>query len=467
MKTITDALQELAESDLYPFHMPGHKRNMACGEAEYAYDITEIDGFDNLHDARGIIADAQKRAAMLWGAADSYFLVNGSTCGILAAVSAAVKKKGHILMARNCHKSAYHAVYLRELKPIFLYPVFTKEGIQGQIRPEEVKKQLEENTDIEAVLITSPTYDGVVSDIMEIAHLAHRYQVPLIVDEAHGAHFGFHNFFPESSVTLGADVIVQSLHKTLPAPTQTAILHSCSERISRKKLQLFLDIYETSSPSYLFLMRMEHCIRMLEKEGDGLFARFADQLRDFYQKTEGFRKVRICRPDAYGFDPSKLLIEAAGMSGKQIYDRLRTQDHIQLEMSQGSYALAMSSVMDTQEGFDRLYQALRKLDRESEGHRKQSDDDRINFFVRQAYQRREQGLTIAEATDSEHRLCDLTSANGEVSAVYVSLYPPGIPILLPGECIDENVLEIIRFCRKCSFSVQGITDNDQIEVVIS
>ena len=217
MTYIKDELCKLASSDMYPFHMPGHKRRLDCDINPYTYDITEIDGFDNLHAAEGIIKEAEERAAALWGAKSSFFLVNGSTCGILAALSAALPKKGHLLMARNSHKAAYHAAYLRELQVTYLYPVFTEFGIQGGILPEQVEAALEADESIEAVFLTSPTYDGIVSDIEKIAEIAHQHGIPLIVDEAHGAHLGFHPYFPKSAITLGADVVIQSLHKTLPA----------------------------------------------------------------------------------------------------------------------------------------------------------------------------------------------------------------------------------------------------------
>ena len=179
-----------------------------------------------------------------------FFSVNGSTAGILTAISASVKKGGQILVARNCHKAVYHAIYLRELVPTYIYPQSDNDlGINGSISVSRVERYLEENPKIEAVLITSPTYDGVVSDVRQIAEAAHKHGIPLIVDEAHGAHFRFSDYFPVSATDLGADVVIQSFHKTLPAMTQTAVLHLCSERVSEKLIRRFLGIYETSSPS--------------------------------------------------------------------------------------------------------------------------------------------------------------------------------------------------------------------------
>lgn len=470
MKNIEEQLQELAQSDMYPFHMPGHKRNPSCGIAAYAYDITEIDGFDNLHHAQGIIRNAQQKASALWGSKESFFLVNGSTCGLLAAISAATTRGGRIIMARNCHKAVYHAVYLRELNADYLYPVITGDGIQGQIRPGDVETVLAENPNVQAVLITSPTYDGVVSDVAAIAAIAHDHGVPLIVDEAHGAHLGFHEYFPGSAVKQGADVVIQSLHKTLPAPTQTAILHLCSDRVSQEKIKEFLAIYETSSPSYLFLAAMERCVELVEKRKDALFSDYADKLQKFYQNVKALKHIRVLQPEevsreeAFAFDPSKIVIMAEGMTGKELYEYLRVEKHLQPEMCQGNYVLAMTSIMDQEEGFCRLAEALWELD----GAERWENAGKVwdPVFMERAYGRRQQALPIGKAQDHEKRLVNLADAEGLVSGSYVSLYPPGIPFLLPGEVIDRQVIEIITDCQNAFLEVQGLSDNSQIKVVI-
>lgn len=195
-----------SQSNIYPFHMPGHKRrgsDIGAGLDPYAIDITEIDNFDNLHHAEGIIKEAQAEAAALYGAKSAYFLINGSTCGILAAISAATKRGDKVLVARNCHKAVYHALYLRQLHPVFTYPEITRTGLQGQITEAQIRAAFDENPDIKAVVITSPTYDGVVSDVAAIASVVHAHGALLIVDEAHGAHFGFGSGFPQNAIALG------------------------------------------------------------------------------------------------------------------------------------------------------------------------------------------------------------------------------------------------------------------------
>ena len=217
--------------------MPGHKRQSLHFPNPYAIDITEIDGFDNLHHAEGILKEAQERAAELYGSRECFYLINGSTCGLLAAISAAAKRGETVLVARNCHKAVYHALFLRELSANYLYPVITENGIMGQITAEQVEEALSQDPTIKTVILTSPTYEGIGSDIGKISTVAHRHGAALIVDEAHGAHFGFGAGFPENAVRQGADAVIMSLHKTLPSFTQTALLHLCSDRISSAEVK--------------------------------------------------------------------------------------------------------------------------------------------------------------------------------------------------------------------------------------
>ena len=198
-------LERYRQKEIYPFHMPGHKRKEHALMDPYSMDITEIEGFDNLHEPEGILLEGKERLAELYGAKESFFLVNGSTCGLLAAISAATRRGDTVLMARNCHKAVYHAVELSELKTEYLYPSITKEGIQGSIHPKDVEEALKRHPKIKAVILTSPTYDGVLSDIRTIAGMVHEKNIPLIVDEAHGAHLGFSKSFPASAVSEGAD----------------------------------------------------------------------------------------------------------------------------------------------------------------------------------------------------------------------------------------------------------------------
>ena len=245
-------LERYGDLDYYPYHMPGHKRRQLgeIPEQLLKTDITEIDGFDNLHQAEGILKEAQELAGRLYGAEETFYLVNGSTCGILSAISAALPVGGHLLMARGCHKSVYHAAYLRKLKLSYLYPKRLPEfGFSEAVTAEQVREALEQESDIGAVLIVSPTYEGRIADVKAIADEVHAKGLPLIVDEAHGAHLGFADGFASGSCQAGADLVIHSVHKTLPAMTQTALLHVNGGRIDRDLLKRFLRIYHSISMS--------------------------------------------------------------------------------------------------------------------------------------------------------------------------------------------------------------------------
>ena len=424
-----DKLLQYQSSEMYPFHMPGHKRRKDDFANPFLIDITEIEGFDNLHHAEGILKDAQDRAAALYHSEETYFLVNGSTCGILAAVSACMTRGGKILMARNCHKAAYHAAYLRGLDIEYLYP--EKEdifGINGGIHEDIVEKALEEFQDIQAVMITSPTYDGVVSNVEKIAQIVHRKGIPLIVDEAHGAHFGFHEYFPKSSVEMGADLVIHSLHKTLPSLTQTALLHVNGNRVDRECLRKFLDIYQTSSPSYVFMAGMDSCVCLLEKRGGELFESLRRNLEVFYKQTESLGCIYLANHGLMGksgihdFDRSKLVISArnAGFTGNQLANLLRNRYHLELEMAGGSYGLALTSISDTEEGFLRLSEALKEIDACLE-NKIEKNTEKSTLTIEDIVIKNEVWCRIHEALESPGESVLLEKAEGKICREFVYL----------------------------------------------
>ena len=238
MSTLLEKLTAYGASDYYGFHMPGHKRklDMLGGVTPCQIDITEIDGLDDLHHAEGILREAQERAAETYHADETHFLVNGSTVGILSAILGVTRRGDEILVARNCHKSVYHALEMQGLHPVYVYPDFDPDTqLNTEISADDIRRALETHPNIRAAVIVSPTYDGIVSDVESIAEAVHVHDIPLIVDEAHGAHFGFHPCFPENANQKGADIVIHSLHKTLPSLTQTALLHINGERVDRRR----------------------------------------------------------------------------------------------------------------------------------------------------------------------------------------------------------------------------------------
>ena len=228
MGSLQKKLEEYYNKNYLPMHMPGHKRNVELlGEKlPYIIDITEIEGFDDLHNPEGIIKNIEEKAKKLYKSEKSFILVNGSTCGILSGIRACVNTGDKVLVARNCHKSVYNALEINGLNPIYIVPEIERDGIDRNISISDVKKKLEENKDIKLIIITSPTYEGIISDIKQIVDIAHKYNVPVLVDEAHGAHLNFiDELKSKEALNVGADIVVQSLHKTLPALTGTALLH--------------------------------------------------------------------------------------------------------------------------------------------------------------------------------------------------------------------------------------------------
>ena len=463
---IEQKLKALAQSDVYPFHMPGHKRQLS-GFFPYELDITEIEGFDNLHHAKGLLFEAQQYAAQMYQSRKAYYLVNGSTCGILAAISAATTKGGRVLVARSCHKAVYNAIYLRGLKAEYVYPVATHYGIQGQIQAADVERKLVEKPDIQAIVITSPTYDGLVSDVRAIADLAHAHGIPLIVDEAHGAHFGLDEAFPDNATVLGADAGIMSVHKTLPAPTQTALLHLCSDRINVTKMEKFLGIYETSSPSYVLMAGIEESLRLADEAKGVQMKEYVRRLQIFREKMRRLTILRV--PDradftgeeAYAYDIGKLLLVTNGaISGKALQELLLKKYGLQMEMSSGNYVLAMTSFMDTEEGLERLADALLEIDATLT-----VTDQREMFSPEKIYRQPKKAMEIDEVQDGESTSVAFSEAEGRICADYIYLYPPGIPVIVPGEVLDQQTLTVIETCQKMELDVEGLPQAGHVHVV--
>ncbi len=481
MKTsLYEKLLEHGNSDEYAFHMPGHKRNetMSPFADMMKLDITEIEDFDNLHHAEGIIKQEQEFVAHLYGAKNTFYLVNGSTCGILSAIGAVTKDGDPIVFSRNSHKSAYHALYLKNLQASYLYPQLSDErsDISGKIDPEDVAAQMDESG-AKVVFITSPTYEGIVSDVERIAECVHEREGILIVDEAHGAHFGFHSYFPESAVKKGADLVVQSMHKTLPSLTQTALLHVCSDRADINRIRMQLSMFQTSSPSYLLMASMSRCLHLMEEKKEILFSEYAVKLEDFYKKAEKLKNLSVISrsfvKQAYEaeFDPSKINIctnqvtdqNGKPYKGKELAKDLLCQYHLQMEMVSENYVIAMTSLYDTQEGFDRLLQALFEIDRKLT---KADDLENQTEYVHNI-QPLLSVISVKNAMDGAKKRVRWEECVDSISAEFVFLYPPGSPILVPGEKITWDVWNKIQNYKEQGLSVQGMQDYALKEIYIA
>lgn len=495
MNTLYNRLAAYGDSDYYAFHMPGHKRqyNMLGNALPYKLDITEIEGFDDLHHAKDILKEAQEYASGIYRADKTYYLINGSTSGILAAVMGCVEKGGRILAARNCHKSVYAAIYMKELRASYIYPEYDAEtGLNGPVNADEVRAALQKDAEIQAVVITSPTYDGVVSDVKAIAEAAHAYGVPLIVDGAHGAHFGFHPYFPQNANALGADVVIHSLHKTLPSLTQTALIHVNGSFADYRRIEKYLHMIQTSSPSYVLMASIDNCVRLLG-QGSGFFEEYAARLAKLRRKLGELKRLRLVETGTY--DPSKIILSTArtGRSGKWLYGRLLEKYHLQMEMAAQTYVLAMTSVGDVQEGYDRLEKALFEIDGELEacerrgkalfetdGEPEACERQRKALFAideepeacerqgsGQALPVLEQVYTSAEADnrETEPEAFFWENCEDKVSAEYAYVYPPGIPLVVPGERISRQAVQRLREYAALGFDIEGTAEQGKIRVL--
>lgn len=593
-QSLFEYLKSYNEKGIYPLHMPGHKRRMSLsgffGEAGFpdatgkdapgdtaqqsdalsisvksnaglssflgnsmAYDFTEVEGTDDLHHAEGILKDSMERTAGVFGADKSYYLVNGSTSGNLIGISAICPLNGELIVARNCHRSVFHALELRNITARFVYPDFDRDfGIFGGVSPEAVERLFLEFPDSKGVVITSPTYEGVVSDIAGIASVCHRHGAVLFVDEAHGAHFGLveSSGFPKNAVQCGADISVQSAHKTLIGLTQTAFLHIRKGFVDESKVERFIDIYETSSPSYPLMLSLDACTEMVIREGEKVFCDWAETLRLFDESIRSLRYFRVLchgKDDIrnhgfFDFDKSKLLVNCGNthFDGEKFMETMRERFGFELEMQLSKNALAMTGPGDDRKQILRFAEALLTLDREEE---KRGDDywdcsegahskshalshqlsfdfsdcsegalrklklresesenecvegqdscenscfdkvgtkqkdvdpemkecsmevpeylqpDHLRYDVHMDPEMKErfrevlgsgteymsfismehlQAVTIQHAVEAESESVDISEAAGRISAEYVYCYPPGVPLLVPGETLDQR-----------------------------
>lgn len=474
-RSLYQALSDYAASDFYPYHMPGHKRNPAGGEmADYhKIDITEIEGFDNLYRAEGILKEAQNRANRLYGADETFFLVNGGSVGVLASVMASAGPMDEILIARNCHKSIYHAAILQGLIVRYYYPKMISEyDICDGVSAEEIGVLLDNYPGVKAVVITSPTYEGILSDIPGIAAVVHGRGKILIVDETHGSHLGLSSHLPEGAIAGGADLVIHSLHKTLPSMTQTALLHVNGGRVDRDKLRGYLSMLQSSSPSYILMASMDSCMKFLEERGQERFAAMRGHYESFCEKTAALEHIHIGkmtklsqkRHELKGWDIGKIVISVKGMNmtGKELGDILRETYHLEMEMATETYVLAIMTLMDEAEGWQRLADALCEID----GRIEESTKETGSISGKKALSRQlKSRMPLARAFHSDWETVPLLEAAGRVAAGFINLYPPGSPIVAPGEILDEAVIRQIEECRRTGLNIQGVSEKGEIVAV--
>lgn len=447
------------------FHMPGHKGGKISPLDELLQvDVTEVDGLDDLHHPTGIIEEVNRNISRLYGSGYSTMLVNGSTGGLLSAITACIKREGYVLIARNSHKAVYNGVVLNRLFANTITPSYLLEDVFfAALDPNKIRERFERSRNkIEALIMTSPTYEGIVSDIAEIAAIVHSYGAILIVDEAHGAHFCFSDRLPKSALELGADIVIQSAHKTLPCMTQTAFLHISEEALSTKRIDLLslqkqLAVFQTSSPSYVLMSSIEKGVDYMDQHRD----EFDRQIRELTHYLESYRcdfgewlftKVK----DNNLFDATRLtfIIHDHPMTGWELNHILRSDFAIQVEMAGMKHIVAISTIADSIVDISRLGDAIKSI--LNRGTSKEKVDNHFSY-VHKIYDLDSDHFNqIAVSYDSKGVLKKLNNALGYRSNAFIIPYPPGIPLVIPGEVFTKEIIDYIHYLLENEMEVYGI-----------
>ncbi len=468
---LTEKLYEIKEKGKYPMHMPGHKRSEKMQKygnelgLPYEFDITEIDGYDNLHAPEGILKGLCENAAALYGAKYAYPLVNGSTAGLISAIGACTQSNKKVIVSRASHKSVYSAIEIFSLDPTYIYPEICDDtGIVASITPEKVEEAFAETPDASAVIITSPTYEGVISNIREIAQVVHSRGAYLVVDCAHGAHLRFceNEYLPKSDIQY-ADIAVVSLHKTLPALTQCALCLNFSDVAAEldERIRHFLSIFMTSSPSYILLSSIDKCLSIVKNHGDKLFAEYAQALSAFEDKLSslenifvlGYGKFKLS-DNVFGLDKGKInvfcsdLVDFAGNNvTADVLAKFLRLNGFEPEMVSHNYLILMTSIMDDANMLLKLADLLCHFDKWC----KKADCPQ-GFF---AYPKPCVKMRIADAQNCDYEKLEAEKSQGCISLDYIMCYPPGIPVVCPGEEITKEVVEFIDICKKNNVNIIG------------
>lgn len=463
-----EALMKYVKDRVIPFHMPGHKQGRVFS---WKYiknigkiDLTEVPGLDNLHNPEGPILEAQRLAARVFGAKESFFLVNGTTSGIYAAMYSVLEPGDKVLIMRNSHKSVYNGLVLTGAVPVYISPEIDYiSGIPMGISTDDVERYLKNDKAIKAVIVTYPNYYGFCSDIVKISEIVHKYGRILIADEAHGSHFAFSEQLPVASVKAGADIVVQSVHKTLPAFTQSSILHLNSEEIDVDRLKFALRLFQTTSPSYILMSSIDVAREYMEVEGKfrlNKVVELSDYARSEINKIEGIRCLGeeiIGKYNIVDFDRTKLTVNVSGIgiTGTDAEKILRDKFNIQVEMSDTINILAMVTLADGEGEINSLIQGIRGLEN--------LRNKRSFIKVEKLPDIPEMILKPSDAVRRNKRLIPLVKSKGYISGDFIIPYPPGVPLICPGELIKNDMVKHIIMLYNKGIKIIGI-QNQNIQV---
>ncbi len=468
MKTpVFDGLKSLMEENSVSFHMPGHKgKNTLIEWGKYIpyIDTTEVEGMDNLLEPRGIIKESQELAAKVYGAKTTIYGVNGSTGSIYIALSAITKPGDKVLIQRNCHKAVYNAMILNRLNPIYIYPNYNEEhNVLTGLDPDEIEEILLDNQDIKAVVMTYPNYYGVCSDIEKIVEVVHKYNKILMVDEAHGPHMSFSDKMPISALKAGADIVIHSTHKTLPSFTQTSMIHVGTDRVDLNKLRDRFALYTTTSPSYLFTLSNELAAAYMDGEGRERLDWSINKVNEVIQRLQKIDRVFVFTGD--NFDPTihakdntKILFKIDGIKGSKVKKLLRTKHNIRLEMSDYYYGLILTSLMNDEEDYEKLLLAIEEIARTAP----YEEINSVSIKMPTPHV----VMNIAAAYYGKKELVDLEAAIGRISAASVIPYPPGIPLIVPGEMITRELYDHIIMTMENGLEIVGLMGYNKDKIVV-
>lgn len=470
-----DSLMEYVNRNTIPFHVPGHKKGRGAdkefkqfiGENLFKIDVTVFKLVDSLHHPTGSIKKAQELAADAYGSDTAFFSVNGTSGAIQAMIMSVVNSGDKIIIPRNVHKSVTAGIILSGAIPVYMTPEIDKNlGIAHGVTPETVYKVLSQNKDAKAVLIINPTYYGVCTDIKKIVNIVHSYNIPLIVDEAHGPHLSFNKKLPMSSIEAGCDICCQSTHKIIGALTQASLLHVNSKRISSRRVQQILSLLQTTSPSYVLMASLDCARRQIATEGEKLLDKsieLSNYARYKINKIPGlycFGKEIIGNKGVFSLDPTKITITCRdlGITGYNLDTILSNKYCIQMELSNIYNVLAVGSFGDTKENIDYLIKALKEISRKYGRNKK----EKLDFLDIPDIPK--QIETPREAFNASKKSMLLKDSTGMVSGEFIMAYPPGIPILCPGEEITNDIISYVKQLKNVGLRLQG-TEDPEMEYI--
>jgi arginine decarboxylase len=470
-----DAIKKYIEDNVVQFHVPGHKQGRGIkefcdfvGEHVLQIDANGMEELDFANNPTGVIYEAERLMANAFGAQNGYFLVNGTTAGVQAMIMCACEPGDKIILPRNAHKSTIGGIILSGAMPVYIQPEINERlGIAMGITEESLKKTIKDNPHAKAVFIINPTYYGVASDIKSITRIAHRHNMTVIVDEAHGAHMSFHDDFPLTAMEVGADMSAASMHKTAGSMTQSSILLLRSNFIAPDRVKQILNLTHTTSSSYVLMTSLDIARKQLATNGSELLEealRLARWAREEINNIEGlyaFGKELIGTPGCFDFDETKLGINVMGLglTGYQIEKKLRKEYRIQVEMSDLYNILCIISLGHRKEDLDALVNALKDIALK-QGVREYKTATMLPHNPQMI-------VSPRDAFYSDKKVVDLADSVGEIAGEMVMAYPPGIPVVCMGERISKDIVEYIKLLKEEKCQLQGTADPyvDKIRVL--